>query len=81
MPHCGDQSPPEREKIVESSVAGRWWCTSLIPALGKQRQTDLDLCEIKASPVCIVNSDTTRNTQRNPVWKKSKKILKIKKDT
>jgi hypothetical protein len=42
----------------------------LIPALGKQRQSDL--CDFKASLVYRVSSRTARATQRNPVLKETK---------
>ena len=45
-----------------------WWHTSLIPALGRQRQTDL--CEFKTSLVYRASMRTARAfTQRNPVLK------------
>jgi hypothetical protein len=43
----------------------------LIPALGRQRQTDW-ISEFKASLVYRVSSRTARATQRNPVSKKKK---------
>jgi hypothetical protein len=43
-------------------VAGRWWHTPLIPALGRQRQ---QISEFEASLVYR----TARATQRNPVSK------------
>jgi hypothetical protein len=42
----------------------------LIPTLGRQRQ--VDLCEFEASLVYRVSSRTARDTQRNPVSKKTK---------
>ena len=45
----------------------------LIPALGRQRLTDL--CEFKVSMVYRVSSRTAKDTQRNPVSKSQK--LKI----
>ena len=49
----------------------------LIPALRKQRQTDL--CEFKASRVYRVNSWTgSKATQRNPVLKNTPKKEKKK---
>jgi hypothetical protein len=50
-----------------------WWCSSLLPALGRQRESDL--CEFKASPVYNVNSRTVRATQRNPVSKKQRIVI------
>ena len=51
------------------SKAGWWWRTPLIPALGKQRQSDL--CEFEASLVYRASFRTgTKATQRNPVLKK-----------
>ncbi|XP_055450008.1 protein INCA1 isoform X1 [Psammomys obesus] len=48
-------------------IAG-WWCTPLIPALGRQRRADL--FEFEASLVYIGSSRTDRAvTQRNPVLK------------
>ena len=43
----------------------------LIPALGKQRQTNL--CEVTVSLVYTVSSRITRVTQRNPVLKNKQK--------
>ena len=34
----------------------QWWCTPLIPGLGRQLQ--IDLCEFKASLVYLVSSKT-----------------------
>jgi hypothetical protein len=44
----------------------RWWHTSLIPALGRQRQ---EISEFEASLVYKVSSRTARAIQRNPVSK------------
>ena len=46
------------------------WHTSLILALGRQRQEDL--CEFEASLVYRASSKTARATQRNPVSKKQR---------
>jgi hypothetical protein len=43
-----------------------WWCTPLIPALGRQ------ISEFKASLVYKVSSRTAKATQRNPVLEKKK---------
>jgi hypothetical protein len=45
--------------------AERWWSTSIIPALGGQRQEEF--CKFKASLVSRVNYRIVRATQRNPV--------------
>ena len=50
-----------------------WWCTPLIPALGRQRQVN---SEFKASLVYKVSSRTARATQRNSVSKNQKKKKK-----
>jgi hypothetical protein len=39
------------------------------PALGRQRQRQMGLCEFKASLVYIASSRTARATQRYPVSK------------
>jgi hypothetical protein len=49
-------------------LAGRWWCTSLIPAVGRQRQVDFS--EFEASLVYKVSSRTATAIQRNPVLEK-----------
>jgi Sec-independent protein translocase protein TatA len=48
-------------------LAGQWYCTPLIPALGRQRQAWIS--EFKASLIYRVSSRTARATQRNPVSK------------
>jgi hypothetical protein len=53
----------KKKKAVLSQV---WWCTPLIPALGRQRQA---ISEFEASLVYRVSSRTARATQRNPVSK------------
>jgi hypothetical protein len=35
------------------NTSGQWWLTSLIPALERQRQGQVDLCEFEASLVYI----------------------------
>jgi hypothetical protein len=59
-------------------VAGWWWWLSLILILGRQRQSQVDLCDLEASLVHRVSSRTARAAQRNPVLKKkeSKKARK-----
>jgi hypothetical protein len=47
-----------------------WWCTPLIPALGRQRQV---ISEFKASLVYKVSSRIARAIQRNPVLKNKNK--------
>ena len=57
-------------------MGGQWWCTPLIPALGRQRQR---ISESEASLVYKVISRTARATQRNPVSENQKKKKKKKK--
>jgi hypothetical protein len=57
--------------LKECRLAGQWWLTPLIPALGKQRQ--------EASLVYRVSSKTARAIQRNPVSKKRKNKKKKQK--
>jgi hypothetical protein len=40
----------------------RWWCTPLMPAMGRQKQ--MDLCEFKVILVCRVSSKTARVIDR-----------------
>jgi hypothetical protein len=51
-----------------SRVTGKWWHTSLIPALGRHRQADL--CEFLPNLVYRVSSRTVEAKQRNPVSNK-----------
>ena len=60
----------------ETMRVGWWWLTPLIPAFGRQSQTDL--CEFEASLVFRVSSRTTRATRRNLV-SKNKKTKQINK--
>jgi hypothetical protein len=30
----------QRKPVLKKQTAGQWWCTPLIPALGRQRQAD-----------------------------------------
>jgi hypothetical protein len=55
------------------NIAGQWWHTPLIPALGRQRQA---ISEFEASLVYRVSSRTARATQRNPVSKSNKQTDK-----
>jgi hypothetical protein len=55
-------------RIRNSRSARQWWCTPLIPALGRQRQA-----EFEASLVYRVSSRSARAIQRNPVSKNQKK--------
>jgi hypothetical protein len=52
--------------IKNEDIAGRWWNTPLIPALGSRGRR---ISEFEASLVYKVSSRTARATQRNPVSK------------
>jgi hypothetical protein len=56
--------------VKSGYLAGRWWRTPLIPALGRQRQW---ISEFKASLVYKVSSRIARAIQRNTVSEKKKK--------
>jgi hypothetical protein len=47
--------------------------TFLIPALGRQRQRQVDLCELEAS--LVYRASSARATQRNPISNKQTKPL------
>jgi hypothetical protein len=49
-----------RMRFRKTHRAGWWWCTPLIPALGRKKQ--VDLYEFKASLVYRVSSRTARAT-------------------
>ena len=49
---------------------GQWWLTSLIPALGRQREADL--CEFEASLVYRISSRTASKT-RETLFQKTMK--------
>ena len=51
----------------KTSRAGRWWCSSIIPALLRQGQ--VDLCEFEVRLIYREGSWTAKATQRNPVLK------------
>lgn len=53
------------------SLEGKaWWCMTLSPVLGRQRQGDL--CKFKESLVCISSTSTVRTTKRDHVSKRKK---------
>jgi hypothetical protein len=52
--------------------AGQWISMLLIPALRRQRQKQVDLCEFETSLVYRGSSRTAKATQRNPVLKNQK---------
>jgi hypothetical protein len=62
----GFLAAPERNNTSHRA----WWCTPLIPALGRQRRW---ISEFEASLVYRGSSRTARATQRNPVSKKTSK--------
>ena len=55
--------------LTETHGSRQRWHTPLIPALGRQSQSQVDLCEIEASLVYAASSRRARTTQRNPVLK------------
>ena len=59
-----------RLKIINK--AGQWWCTSLIPALGRQRQEKL--CEFKTSLVYKVSFRTGSKATEKPCLEKPNQI-------
>ena len=77
------QLSKQKAKSLQLS-AGQWWCMPLIPALRRQKQRQMDLCEFEASLVYRVSSRKARATQRNPGGggggekKRKKNILLIK---
>jgi hypothetical protein len=57
--------------LLKNPLSRAWWCTPLIPALGRQRQV---ISEFEASLVYRVSSRTARATQRNPASKNQNQI-------
>ena len=57
--------------MKRSKLAGQWYHTPLIPALGRQKLADL--CEFEASLVYRSSSRTARATLRNLILKRKKK--------
>ncbi|MDP1142662.1 hypothetical protein, partial [Klebsiella pneumoniae] len=56
-------------------VARQWWCTPLIPALGRQRR--VDLCEFETSLVYTASSRTGFKAIETPcLEKQNKKVVK-----
>lgn len=55
---------------------GRWWLTSLIPALRRQRQEDLRVRDQPGSKEQVLGR-TAGATQKNPVSRKPKKIAEL----
>lgn len=43
----------ERKHIIKTRQCQAWWCVSIIPALGKQRQTDQGFKAILSSIVSL----------------------------
>ena len=57
--------------------AGRWWCTPLIPAFGRQRQPDL--CEFETSLVYRASSRIGSKATEKPCFEKPKNKKERKK--
>lgn len=60
------------ETIFKRQKHRVWRCTSLIPALGAQREA-----EFQASPVCTVSPRTGRPLCRDPVLKRTATVIII----
>jgi hypothetical protein len=67
---CVERPCLNKQAKQEGILAGRWWRTPLILALGRQRGRQIS--EFEASLFYKVSSRTARDTQRNPVSKKNK---------
>ena len=62
--------------VREKKMSQQWWCTSLNPALGRQRQADL---WVQSQPGLQREFQITRAIQRNPVSKNQIKKQKERK--
>ena len=62
--------PDTQNYQIKSSVLVGWWRMPSIPALGRQRQTDI--CEFEASMVFRASSRTGSKATKKPVSKKKK---------
>jgi hypothetical protein len=60
--------------LQRKNYTRQWWCSLLIPALG--RQTQVDLCELEASLVYRESFRTARAAQRNFVSETNKQTNK-----
>ena len=58
-------------QLLRMMLAGQWWHTPLIPALGRQRQEDL--CEFEANLVCESRFQDRLQSYRETLSRKTKK--------
>jgi hypothetical protein len=59
-------------------TAGQWWCTPLIPALGRQRQVDF---LVRGQPSLQSEFQDSQGCTEKPCLEKPKKEKKVEVDT